>query len=206
MDTITVYSASELKKKFPNGFEHALNQWENDHTSNVFWTDEIMDSMKAVFKKVGLTLKDWSISGGSSCYVKFSIPTYWSELADTDLLVDDYTGKKAERWLKESLLDGASFKRVNYEVDGEKGFRYDLFGNGESVSCPLTGVCFDHDFIDSLPDDVKSGCTLFEAFDNLADCAGKLFYNEWKNQISEEYFIDLADANDWQFTENGRMV
>lgn len=209
MDTIKVYSASELKKDFPNGFEKAHEKWiRNVGNDGIFWQDEIMDSLKSTFKNAGVNLQDWSISGSSSCFVKFTIPTYWSELAEEDLLVDDYTGKKALNWLKKEF-GLKSVKRVNYiGHDKKKHFRYDVTKlDGKDWSCEFTGYCADHDFLESLLEDVsKNNCTLSEAFSNLADVAGKLFYDEYIEQISEDYFLDYADANDYQYTEDGIMV
>ena len=56
METIEVYSANELKEKFPEGFEYAHEKWQNNHSSDIFWTDEIMDSLKGIFKASGIKL------------------------------------------------------------------------------------------------------------------------------------------------------
>jgi len=207
METIEVYSASELKEKFPEGFEYAHEKWQNSHSHDTFRTDEIMDSLKGIFKASGIKLDDWSISDSSESYVKFTLPTYWSELADCDQLVDDYTGRRALNWTKTGL-ELKSVKRIGYPgKNKQKLFRYDVIkSDGKPWSCEFTGVCYDHDFLDSLLDDIKSGCTLSEAYHNLADKAGRLFYEEWKDQMSEEYFIDFADANEFKFTEEGKQI
>ena len=184
MKTIKVYSASELKESFSEGFESAHKSWREDHASDIFWQDEIIDSMKKLFEKSGVNLQNWSI-GDSNSWLKCEFSGYeYDSDEDNSISTGDLTGNQAYAWIKENLIDGAKFKRVNYKYENESGrkvsgWRYDLTKkNGESWSCEFTGVCYDHDFIDSLLDDIKSGCTLHEAFYNLADKAEELINNE----------------------------
>lgn len=209
MNTVNVYSIKELQNDFPEAFEKAFEKYQRMQMdwSELPWQYEIMDSMKQTFQKADVTLKGWEIGAYCLCHVKISIPTYWSELAESDLLVDDYTGKRALNWIKEAF-DISSVKRVNYKYGGKSGFRYDVKKkNGEEWSCEFTGVCFDHDFLDSLLNDIqKEGCTLYEAFNNLADVAGKLFEQEYDYMISEKCFIEECENNDYQFTEDGVRI
>lgn len=212
METIKVYSASELKEQFPDGFERAHKKWcDAVSCEPLDWSGEIMDSLKAMYKQADIDLKDWAISDCSPSWVKINIPTYWSELAQDDLLVDDYTGQKALVWVKDAY-DLKSVKRVNYTYVNDKGqkvksFRYDITKkDGTDWDCGFTGVCYDHDFIDSLLGDIHSGCTLSEAYHNLADKAGKLFYDEYISQCEESYFVDHAEANEYQFLEDGTQI
>lgn len=195
MDTINVYTAEELKEKFPQGFENALSHWQNNQ-DEIFWQDEIMDSLKAVFKKAGIHLNDWSISDSSPSYVRFAM--------DEE---GEITGQKAYRWIKENILDGATFRRVTYsKKHGGKGWRYDIFKADGNYWQGLTGYCADNDFVESLLDDIRGGCTIKDALNNLADCAGHLFEQELENQRSEEFFLDHASANEYKFLENGTQI
>lgn len=211
MNTIKVYSASELKDLFPEGFESAHTNWERDHATDIFWSDEIIDSMKAIFKACGVNLINYSVSDSNSSWVKFTIPTYWSELAGHDILVDDYSGRRALNWVKDALELG-SVKRVKYLYKNESGrkvngIRYDVTKeDGQDWSCEFTGVCYDHDFLDSLLEDIHNGQTLSDAFHGLADKAEKLLEAEYRDQMSESYFVDHADSNEYQYTESGVMV
>lgn len=207
MKKIKVYSAEELKELFPSGYKYCYQKYQyNNH--EIFWQDEIMESLKGTFKYADVKLNDWEISDCSPSWVRFTIPTFWSELAEEDLLVDDYTGKIAMKWLKETFDIGKA-KRVNYiNHEGKKASRWELFKeDGKPWDCEFTGYCGDYDFIDSLFEDVsKNNCTLHEAFSNLAKVAADLFSEEYNYQMSEEFFIDHASANDWWFTQDGRMV
>ena len=136
MNTVNVYSIKELQEDFPSAFEKAFEKFQRAqmYRGEIPWQYEIMDSMKQTFKNADITLKDWEIGAYCPCYVKISIPTYWSELAEEDSLVDDYTGKRALKWIKDAF-DLSSVKRVNYKYGGKSGFRYDVKKkNGEECS------------------------------------------------------------------------
>lgn len=206
---ITVYSASELKEKFPDAFDKAYEEFKRDISNDPYlpWQDEIMGSMKSCIKAAGVTLNDWSIGAYSYCYVKVSIPTYWSELADNDILVEDLEGRKAFNWLK-NAFDLKSAKRVKYTNHlGKPAYRHDFTKlDGKSWSCEFTGVCFDHDFLESLFECIHDKMSLGDAFNNLADVAGKLFEQEYEGQLEEDYFLEHADANDYEYTEDGDRI
>jgi len=206
MDTIKVYDINELKKQFPDTFEKVLIEWRTSQ-DEIFWQGEIVDSLKKCFETAGLSLEDWLL-GGQGSYVEFTMPTYWSELSDYDMRVEEYTGRRALNWLKDAF-GLKSVKRVNYiGHDKKKHFRYDVTNlDGSDWSCEFTGYCADHDYLESLLDDVcKGGCTLEDAFSNLADVCGKLIEQEIEYQQSEEYFLEEAEANDYQYTEDGVRV
>jgi hypothetical protein len=205
MDTIKVYDIHELKEQFPDAFEKVLNRWQNN-MEEVFWADESIESLKETFKSAGLTLNNWSL-GGQGSYVKFTMPTYWSELADCDMLVEEYEGRKALNWLKDAF-GLKSVKRVNYVYKGKKRFQYEVTKlDGKDWSCEFTGYCADHDYLESLLDDVSKGrCNLEDAFSHLADVCVRLIEQEEEYQRSEEYFLEHAEINDYQYTEDGVMV
>lgn len=206
---IDVYTIEELKENFPEAYEKAYEDFKRDiqQDRDIPWQEEIMDSMEATFKHAGVTLHNLSI--GAYCYseVKFSIPTYWSEVAENGMLVDDYEGKKAYNWLKEAF-DLKSYKRVAYKNHlGKTAYRYDFVKlDGKDWSCEFTGYCADHDFLESLFMCIHDGMNLKGAFSNLADEARKLFENEYEYQQSEEYFFEEASNNDYEYTEEGDRI
>lgn len=211
METINVYSAKELKEINPVAFEYAHQQFQKDmENDEIPWQHEIMGSLKSLLKYAGIELRDWSIGIYGHCYIKFSIPTYWNEVAEYDDVVDNLTGKKAYKWLKETF-DLKSYRRVNYKNHlGKQSHRYDFTKlNSEKDwdwSCEFTGLWADHDFLESLFDCVHDGMTIEDAVRNLADVAGKLFEQEYESMMSEENFLEMSDCNDWKFTEDGTQI
>ena len=206
---IEVYTIEELKEKFPDAYEKAYINYQIEVTQDPFipWQEEIMDSLKATFKHAGVSLNDWSIGAYCHSYVKFYIPTYWSELAEEDMLVDDYEGELAYNWLKEAF-DLQSFERVEYKNHlGKTAYRFDFKKlDGKDWSCEFTGYCADHDFLESLFECVHDGMNLKDAFSNLADEARKLFESEYEYQQSEECFFEEASANEYEYTEEGDRI
>jgi hypothetical protein len=187
METIKVYDINELKEQFPDAFEKVLNKWQNNQ-DEVFWQEEIIESLKETFKSAGLSLNNWSL-GGQGSYVKFTMPTYWSELAECDMLVEEYEGKRAFNWLKEAF-DLKSYRRVYYTNHlGKKSHRYDFTKLGSNKdwdwSCEFTGYCADHDYLESLFNDIHDGMNLEDAFRNLADVCVRLIEQEEEYQRSE---------------------
>jgi hypothetical protein len=192
MKKITVYTPEELKEANPRGFEIALEGFRAGN-EEIPWTDEIMDSLKALFKASGIALRDWSIGAYSYSYVKF----------DMEEGVQELSGSRALAWLENNLFSDLRERRrfINRVKKYEKWHDFTKFG--EIPSCPLTSICFDEDFIESLVKDIKAGDSLKEAYENLASVASKLFEAEYDYQNSEENFLE---QNHLQFTEDGRSV
>jgi hypothetical protein len=205
MNTIKVYSPAELKESFPEGFEKAHNRW-MDGISDIPWADEIMDSLKGLFKATnGIRLTDWSIGAYSpESYVKFYFHQRFY-LGGKFYDLEELTGKRAHNWIKANILDDAKIKRVTYSrKHGGRGWRYDITKkDGTPWSCEFTGVCYDHDFIESLLDDTRKGYTLHDAFRGLADTARILMERELDDLMSEESFL-MQDH--LQYTAEGRLV
>lgn len=198
MKQVNVYTVEELKEQFPNAFEYAHGKFRKYIASDRLpWQYEIMDSMKAVFETANVKLTDWEISDCSYSSVEF----------DMDSEVKELEGNRALAWLENNLFwklrETRPFqKRVKYYND--KPYNFTHFG--KMKDCPLTGYCADEDFLDSLIEDIKGHCTLSDAFHNLADVASRLFRNEYEYTQSEEYFIEEASNNDYQYTEEGKKL
>jgi len=202
MKKIDVYSLSELKEKFPNAFKYIHMKYQ-ESSHEIFWQDEIMDSLKGTFKFANVKLRDWKISDCSPSWVKFDFPE-----GDEENPVEYFNNKSAITWLKFAFdIDKAN--RVAYiNHEEKKKYRWDFFlKNGLPWDCPFTGYCADYDFVESLFEDIaKNKANLYEAFDNLAALAGKLFRDEYTYQMSEEFFIEHSESNDWWYTKNGTRI
>lgn len=206
--TINIYTAQELKDNHPKGFRRAHEDYkESCYNHGIAWTDEIMESFKAVFEHTdGITLQDYDIGyRGRGAKISFSQDE-----------VKDLTGPRAMAWLENNLLYSLRVPFVPYTAQGIRYYLGDKRRNlsqygryyrpGMIKPCPFTGYGADDDMLESLQNDIKAGCTIGEAYHNLADVTARLLESEWENQLSEEYFIDHADANEWAFDESGRMI
>ncbi len=205
--TITVYTAKELKEDFPEGFERAHQEFAEGEAEFCPWQEEIVGSLKKTFEFAGLNLTNWSLGAYGNSWVKFTMPTYWSELADCEILVEEYTGQRAMNWLKDAF-GIKSAKLVHYKNHlGKPAKRYDFKEkSGEPWDCPLTGMCFDYNFVESLFMDVHDGQNLEDAFRGLAGKCETMLEAELTYSQSEENFLEMASANNWEYTEDGKMI
>lgn len=66
--------------------------------------------------------------------------------------------------------------------------------------CPLTGVCYDDDFLDALngiydDDSLDVACCTFIAS----------IHNEFESMLTDDCLADHCEANGYEFTENGEI-
>lgn len=205
--TIDVYTPSELKQLDSNAFDYAFDRWKQDQYGFGYdWGDEIIDSLKAVFEHSNIALRDWEIDSYSHGHssVKF----------DMEISIESLSGQRAIAWLENNLLNQFRYKdgiqhikeRVWMSEHIKSHTRSDgvfIHKPGELKSCPLTGCCFDEDFLESLIKDINSGYTLFDAYRRLAKVASRLFENEWEQQTSEESFLEQDHL---EYKADGRLL
>lgn len=200
MDTITVYTAKELKDSYPNGFEVAHAKYNAGIIYYDFWTEEIMESLKGIFKASGIELTNWSIGAFSPSHVNFNMP-----YEETSNEVYDLEGHRALAWLENNLL-----WHLRISFNHPKRNEYRKYGSsyapGKIKPCPFTGVYADDEFLNALIKEVTEGMCLGDAYLSLSDMAQELMEVEIECQESEEYFLESAEANEWQYTENGVMI
>lgn len=205
---IKAYTAKELRKKNPEGFERAHEEYNNSVAEYIPWADEISESLKGLFKHTnGISLRDWEIGAYSYSYIKV-------EFSQDE--AGELTGPRAMAWLENNLLADLRipFCKMFENVGGwnptpNRGVlsQYGKFYRpGMIHPCPFTGYCFDETLLESLQKDIQNGNTLKESFENLADVTRKELETEMESQQSEEYFLDTADANEWLFTLDGKML
>lgn len=77
---------------------------------------------------------------------------------------------------------------------------------GAVPSCPFTGYCVDDDLLDALRTAAREGRSPHEWPRLLRDESERLWERELEWQSREDAFVEAADANGWEFDEQGRMV
>lgn len=182
--SVTIYSFSELS---PTAKARAIA----DHSAafGFCWADEYLASLRALAEHFGGKLKDYSVNWDDSSYssADFDMPTdglaYLSDAEDAETEAASIAAKLAALG--------------SYDPSTLKGH-----GN-----CKLTGFCGDESAIDGFrvafhrDGERDLGRLMQAAFRNWlkdaqADCA---------DQGSDEQFSETADANGWQFRENGSL-
>jgi hypothetical protein len=192
--TVTTYTAKELREQFPKAFEKALQRWHN--RGEIFWQDETVDSLKALVKAAGAKLKDWNLGAynrGNHISVEFPQDE-----------AGELYGPRAIAWIENNLLDTL---RVPWR--GKERWELAKYGSayraGKIKPCPFTGYCSDDEYLDALRKSVRSGSTLKESFEALAFTCAEILERDCEDQNSPDYFVEHAEANDYQFTEDGKQ-
>lgn len=183
------YKFSELSDEAK---ERAITKW-RDSCDEIFWQQEIIDSLFALYKAAGIDLKDYSL-GMYQSYVKI-------DLGDASEL----KGARAMAWLENNLLADL---RIKYRDPNR--WKLSKYGScyraGKIPPCPFTGYFADDYFLDELIKDVRDGHDLGDCFKWLADKCQKLIESEYEHQNSEEYLADHFEANEYEFTEDGNQL
>ena len=187
-----IYTAAELKDKFPTAFENALEQYrERQGAERPAWNGEICASGRAAVEAAGLTLRDWSVDGGNPSASFYRIDGFGNSYDEN--ATGDYTGRKAREWINAAFAHALEGKRLNWR-------------GREPGNCPFTGYCADDDVLDGIKAAIKSGDTLREAFEGIAFTVAKICEAEAAYEQTEAFFLDHAEANGYEYDENGAAV
>jgi len=190
--TIKLYEFTELTE---TSKQTALNNYRNT-ISEIFWADEIVDSVKALFEACnGIELIDYSL-GERGSYVKIRFFEDAEEL----------TGKRAIAWIENNLLSNLRIPYSKHNGERQRMAQYRAYYRpGMIKPCPFTGCCYDEDILGQLRADIKNGESLYYAFKNIADTAQRLISEEAENQSSDEYIEEFFQSNEYMFTANGKV-
>jgi len=186
---LKIYSFNELSEEAK---EKALQDY-RDNQTEIFWIDEIVKSLKALFENCsGITLKDYSLGEYNS----------WIRVSFANEEVENFYGKRAMAWIENNLLSNI---RISYYGNKRKELRQygKYYYAGQIKPCPFTGYYTDDDFLNSLLQNIREGTDLKTAFECLADVCQKIIQNESEYQQSEEYIAEFFQTNDCEFTEDG---
>lgn len=200
-----IYTAAELKALDDGGaaFENALQKWrefvDRDDADRI--GSEILDSIKAVFKAAGVELKDYTLSAYRSGEIVARFPNYYGG----EDSIADLRGGRAMAWLENNLL-----ARLRIPWRGERRDKTRKYGAGyrpgEIESGALTGICYDDSIIHTLVKDIRAGDTLREAFEGLAEYYRNTLEAELEYLGKPEQFLEMSEANGYEYDERGEMV
>lgn len=176
--TVQTYSLAELKEAHPEAYERVHERWKEGQSGDIPWSEETMDSLKAVVKACGGRLTDWSIGAYAQSHCSVSV--------DDE---DGDTGKpKDARWFRREVLKPNGYIRAN-------GHPY-FPGN-----CAFTGYCADDTFLEAAYKALQEGETLTEALEGLADVAREMMEADLEQAESEESME--ANWGDNRYLEDG---
>lgn len=176
--------------------EKVLQEFRERNSREIFWQEEIFQSLKELFKNCNnITLKNYQLGGqGSHLKLEFN----YDEVAD-------FSGSRAMAWIENNLL---SDLRISFT--GTKRREYRKYGKyyyaGKIKPCPFTGYCADEDYLEKLIKSIKSGMTLKDSFCDLAEVYNKLVEQEEEFQTSDGYIKEEIAACEYEFTADGSIA
>jgi len=190
--TVKLYKFHELSDESK---ARALDKQREFVNKDTYHMDEIVDSLKGLFKAAGVKLTDWSLGS----YNRYNHVDF--DMGDAG----DLKGPRAMAWIENNLLAGLRHK-APVTVQQHKDYKAYGYTVGAVNECPFTGICYDMDFLDALLKDVKDGETLKDAFRGLADVCGKLIEDEHEYRLKDSSLIEDIEANDYEYTEDGELA
>lgn len=194
----TIYTLPELRDLDHRAYEKALDAMRKMLQGDQFYTDEIYASLKAVLEACGVSIGHRM--GFSYHNPHFNIEHYYQQE------IADLCGPRAMAWLENNLLADLRIPwsgKVRNMVRKHGAY----YRPGMILPCPLTGMCYDHDFIDSLVQDARSGrITLGDSFRGLRDLADRIAESEMEYRLSEEALLEDAECNGFEFTAEGGIA
>ena len=170
-----IYKFEELSEEAK---ERALKAWV-DSIHEFFWMDEYFDSIKEGIRAFDCTLDDYNIDWLDTSRSSFKVNSWGLEefmTRDRDL----------------GTILNEDYKNKIYSEGG----------------CPFTGFCGDEDFLDPIRAFLKNPdkeTTMEELMDDCVYSVLLAASKEAEHQTTEEYFTDHADADGFEFTEDGKM-
>jgi hypothetical protein len=200
-EKINIYSFDELSE---DAKQKAIDQFRYNDNDGSFYFDEVIESVKAVCNlfdlKTGRQYSDIRYNHIDDNILQlsgFRLQKYiWNNYKH-----DLFKGKYYSLWSKKDK----SFKHYKEGYPVLKSRYSKLFLSNE---CVLTGVCYDDDILQPVydflnkPDKSKTFEDLIKEIENAIS---KTFEDveTWLN--SDEFIIDLFQANDYEFTEDGNI-
>jgi len=177
-----LYTARELKESHPDGFARAYAKFRQHTFEDPAWEEESRQSLAAVL----------------ACFP--------DETPSIDGPTRAYDVRRCMAWVENNIIGPLRipYVKVSKRKDTMKygaGYR-----PGMVKPCPFTGYCWDESLLDFVvrmaregksPDDIKRW---------VSQEAERLWEADVEFQASEESFLDSADANEWEYTESGRMA
>lgn len=189
--TTTVYSFDELSE---GAKEKAIEDARNFEAE--YRLDEIVDCMKSAMDKMGITIKDYSISIDGSGYINLSV------------VDDDLEGVRAYRYIVNNFFSEVNKKKLYYK-EWEKRRKSNLDRKDWMDDCPFTGVCYDYGVKSAWEDfcaELKQGerPTVRDFLDELEshylDMQAKEYYG-----FDEDAARELSEANEHEYLEDGTI-
>jgi len=200
-----IYKFEELKKESQ---QIAIDHYRNNYLNNDFIYDDAYDTVKE-FNSV------FNTKEGRNSW----LDVYTNHINDEIL---ELKGFRLQKYIWNNYKNQL-FKGKYYSLWSKKDISYKYHKEGYPVlkvryskvlkqsSCVLTGMCYDDDMLQPIYDFLEkrdfSNCTItfYHLLNDCFDELRKSIENEIDYRNTDDAIIEEIEANDYEFTESGKL-
>jgi hypothetical protein len=195
--TVQVYDITELQesarqKAYENWFRVDNYAWERDN-------NKTLSEFENIFK---VKVTDWEY--GYRKFVRYKL--------NIDEDVENLKGVRLLRYLINNcwkyLYKGKFYSTKGKYINGKYTYKHRrskvMFNN----DCVLTGYIADYEILSPIYEFLKKPSNDISYNDLIRKCLDSWLdycHKDYEASLTEEYFIETCEANEWQFMENGDM-
>lgn len=212
---VNVFGYSELSAAAK---QKAYQEWLENGGCDFMYYNEVCNTISAFEREFGVTVSDWSVSDED---YDFTLRT--SAISDEILAL---RGNRARAWFWNNHGDILLSRRYRSGKHGTK-YAYSKFFHTAAIegTCPFTGMCYDSDILAIIADfcfgvsrrgpikspfaqrliSVDNSYSVLRLLRVSLDFFFATLVEECKYWRSEESFASFCEANEWEFTANGKM-
>jgi len=201
-----IYTIDELSDDAKQrAYEDSIESFE------YFLHGENMASLNAFAGIFNIKIKNYSY-GGNNSFIDWSF-------SGVDDEVVELKGFRLAKYIwnnyRRDLFKGKYFSlQSKKEFNPHYGVKYGTYKSRHSKilldnSCVLTGFYIDDDLLKPIYDFLNKPCTHTDMEYLIQDCVNcwlSSVQSDYEDQMSIEAFYDNAQANEWEFYSDGRML
>lgn len=193
--TYKVYTFDELSKEAKEKFIEEQSNFEAEINA-----DEMVDCMKNAMRAMDISIDDYQFDYAGSGYINLSV--------DDD--AEELEGVRAYTWIVNNCFNDVDKKKTYWlDFPRDKTRTSNIESKDWMDNCPFSGVIYDFavkDTWESFVADVKAGNnpSVHDFLDELESCYLGMLEEEYYG-FGEEAARDIAEANDYEFLEDGTI-
>jgi len=168
------------------------------------WREENRESLEEFCKVFPVKAKNWSYGYRTDITSVIEFSAY-----DDD--VWDLTGLRLRTWLINNFEEWLYKGKYIHIVTNLKPYSYKSKHSKaiiEPSCCPFTGYCMDENLLDPIRKFIKEpdGRTLEDLLNECLWSWVNACQEDYEYEMTFEFFKEHAEANEWEFYQNGKMI
>ena len=198
-ETINIYKFSELSEKAQRRAWETGPDFSGDHNA------EFRATLAAFENIFDISVYRWNVSDYDYNFAYVTAGDATAAPENNPLRLARYIWNNYAGY----ITKGKYYSTQGRWINGKYHYKY-RYSNAtfEMDNCPLTGVCFDLDILQPVLDCLHYK-RFFDSYEELIDACLNGFFQTWQAEIeylsSLDYFAEMCEINEYEFTETGEM-